>query len=188
MGERHVATGFVGEIGVAAGGVGFRAVLRAQHEQSPCARFQHAAPGALDDFERIAIGNRDHRDETRRMLRDVIGVEFDQHLTGAHGCALLDLRREALAAQPDRVDADMQQNLGALRRAQRHRVMRAGEMRDRAVAGRDQHAVERIDADAVAEHAFGEDGIGHAGERHHGAGERCEQHEIARVIGGMIQL
>ena len=30
------------------------------------------------------VGNRDHRDEARRMSRDLIRVELDQHLAGAH--------------------------------------------------------------------------------------------------------
>ena len=107
MGERHVAAGFIGEIGVAAGGVRFCAVFGAQHEQRPFARLQHAAPRPLDDFERVAVRHRDHRDEARRMSRDEIRVEFDQRLARAHGRALLDLRRKAFAPQLDRIDADM---------------------------------------------------------------------------------
>ena len=96
-----------------------RAALRAQHQQRRFASLQHAAVRrARRSRTHPYWQSRSPRRDSARSARRRSGIEFDQHLPGAHARALLDLRRKALAVQLDRIDTDMQQNLRALRRAQ----------------------------------------------------------------------
>ena len=138
-----------------------------------------AAFGALDDFERIGVGNRNHRHETRRMPRNRVLIELDQHVARAHGRALLDHRREASTVQLDRVDTDMQQDFGAFCRRDRDGVAGARQMHHDAVARRNELAFERIDADPVAEHAARKHRVGHVRERDDETRHRREQNSMA---------
>ena len=155
------------------------ASARTQHQQRRFTRLHDAAFHPLDDLERIRIRNRDHRHQTRRVQRDLILIELDQHVAGMHLRALLDHRRKALAVQLDRIDTDMQQNLRTFSRRQRHRVTGAREMGDGAVARRDQAPLERIDTDAVAEHTARKHRVGHIRQRHDRAGQRRKQNNMA---------
>jgi len=94
---------------------------------------------------------------------------------------------KAFASKLNRIDTDMHQDFRALRRAQSHRVMGPREMRDDTIAGREQHAFQRIDADTIAEHAVRKHRIGDIGERTIGPVNGARQHDIVRVFGGMIQ-
>ncbi len=113
VGQRDLATRLHRVGHVARGGGHFRGA-RAQRQQRRLASTHHAAAGALDDLEGFRIRDGDHRDQARRGLRDQVRIEFDQHVAGSHPRARIDPRREAPAVQLDRVDADVQQHLGAL--------------------------------------------------------------------------
>jgi hypothetical protein len=64
----------------------------------------------------------DRRQQALRALGEGVQVQPQQGIAGANGRAHLDQRFEAGALQPDRVDADVDQHLDAVERAQRHRV------------------------------------------------------------------
>lgn len=79
------------------------------------------------------------------MGGEEIEVELDQRRAGFHLVTHLHPRPKALALQSHGIDADVQQNLRAFRRAQRHR-MTSGVQRDHfAVTGREQHRIRGVD-------------------------------------------
>ena len=123
-------------------------------------------------LEGVAIGqqNRDH--EAAGELGQQVDVEGDQRLARHHPRALRDQNLEALALQRDGVDADMHQRLGAAIGAHRHRMAGAMNRGDDAVERRAQGRFNRVDGDAVAQHAAGEDRIVDLLDRHEPAAER----------------
>lgn len=154
----------------------------AQHQQR-LAGLDDAATrrtGAFDDLERIRVRDRHHRYEARRLARDEVLIELDQQIARLDLRTLRHFRDESLTIEFDRVDADMQQDLGAFGGLHRHRVAGAGEMRDDAIAGGDEAPVERIDADSVAEHPAREDGVRHVSQCNDRAGQRCPQDDAVQ--------
>jgi hypothetical protein len=65
----------------------------------------------------------DRRQQALRALGDSVEVQPQQGIAGANGIAHPDERLEAHAVQPDRVDADVDQHLGAVERAHCDRVV-----------------------------------------------------------------
>jgi hypothetical protein len=79
-----------------------------------------------------------------------VEIEFQQRLSSSHSRALRHQRIEASAVQPDSIDTDVKQNLGAVIRAQSHRMHGRGNRNDLAITGRMQRVACRIDGNAVA--------------------------------------
>ena len=96
-----------------------------------------------------------------------------------HMRTLHNLRRKTSAVQLDRVDADVQQNLRTIGSGQRQCMAGAREMRDHAVARRDELAHQRIYADTVAEHAARKHRVGHVRERYDRTGHGRKQNNMA---------
>ena len=109
--------------------------------------------------------------------RQQIQVEADQPIAGRHLLAVGHVDLEALTAQRHRLETDMHQDLGAVVGPERHRVPRFVHLDHHAGAGCEERLAERVDRQAVAHHALGEDRIRRLLERRRPAGEWGEQGE-----------
>ncbi len=136
----------------------------------------------FDDRESSGLGHDHRRDQALRLSREAVEIESDQRITGADALALALQHFEAGAGQSNGVDADVQQDVGAIRSAQCHGMRRRGNRHDFAGAGCEQDSGRRIDREAVAHHAAREYLVRHLVERHAPPSERRQEHEVVRSV------
>ncbi len=91
------------------------AAHRPQLEQR-IADLDRSSASRVRDREALAVRDDDRRDQTLGTPREHVEIEVQQRLAAADACAGRHQHLEALAAKRDRVDADVQQDLGAVRR------------------------------------------------------------------------
>jgi hypothetical protein len=163
-------------------GRGLRSRCDGPQRHERLAHAHGAWPPAFDDPEAVRVGD-DHRcyDALRRPCQP-LEVEADERLACAHPLPGCNLGPEAVALQRDCVDPDVQQDVGAVGRADRDRVRRLRQRRDFAFAGRAQHRIGRIDGEAVAEHPGREHFVVHLVERPSPACQGRQQHELAHGV------
>ena len=112
------------------------------------------------------------------MQGDVVCIELDQRLPRGHLLALLDQRREALAAQIYRIQTDMQQHLHTVGRRDADGVAGVLQVADHPGQRRTEHLRCRVDTQAVANQATGKHRVGHVIQRHQHTGQRCQQFHL----------
>jgi hypothetical protein len=193
-----------GALGDAGGGAGVDAVLQRHHHLA-----RHLALGdrqgragpadrrqlhqevadrggmvllAADDPEGVGIGDHHRGDQALGALRQQVQVEADQPVAGLDRVAVLDVNLEALAAQADGLQPHVHQDLGAVVGPQGDGVARGVHGDHPPVAGRVQGRAQRIDGQAVAQHALGEHRVGRLVQRGDPALERRGQYEIGHRI------
>ena len=130
----------------------------------------------------LAARDDDGRHEAPRRPGDEVGVEGEEHLPRDDPAPLRHARHEAPAAEGDRVEADVQHHLDPRVRDERDRMPRRVDRRDDAVARGEEERRDRVDSDAVAEEAVGEDRVGDPVDRYDRARQRRLQRE--RRLGG----
>ena len=147
------------------------AARRMQIEQR-VANFHGLAGTRVHDREALAVGDDDRSDQTLRAPREHVEIEVEQRLAAADARAGGYQHFEALAAQRDGVDADVQKDLGAVRGAQRDGVSRSRDGNHFAIARRVQDTFGGIDGDAVTEQPLRENRVGCFVERRAPAAQR----------------
>ncbi len=144
---------------------------RTQLEQR-IADFHGLAGTRVRDREALAVGDDDRCDQTLRPLSERVEIEVEQRLAAADSRAGRHQHFEALAAQRDCVDADVQEDFSAVRGAQRDGVSRSRDGNHFAIARRVQDAFGGIDGDAVTEQPLRENRVGCFVERRAPAAQR----------------
>src|SRR5258706_7250445 len=82
---------------------------------------------ATNDLEVLAVHEYDRRHQARYARRDAVEIEAEQRLACPHDGAVRDVRLETVAAEGDRVAADVEEDFRAIRRAQGHRMPGSGD-------------------------------------------------------------
>ena len=153
------------------------ATHRPQFEQR-IADLDRLSTSRVRDREALAVRNDDRRDQALGTPRKRVEIEVQQRLAAADPCAGGHQHLEAFAGERDRIDTDVQQDLSAVRGAQRDRMARRRDGNYFAIARRMQDSVRRIDGDAVTEQPLREDGVGRFVERRTPAAQRRNQRQI----------
>ncbi|HTN27930.1 MAG TPA: hypothetical protein VL180_09100 [Burkholderiales bacterium] len=130
------------------------------------------------DREALAVGNDDRRDQALRTSRQHIQIKVQQRLTAAYARTRRHQHFETFAAKSNGIDSHVQEDLGAICRAQRDGVSRRRDGNDFAIAGRMQDALNRIYGNAIAEQALRKHRIGRLVERRTPAAQRRNQRQI----------
>jgi hypothetical protein len=78
----------------------------------------------VDDREALTVRDDDRRDQALRTAREDIEIEVEERLTATYARTGGHQHFETLAAESNGIDAHMQENLSAVRGAQRDRVPR----------------------------------------------------------------
>ena len=125
--------------------------------------------------DRIGVGDDHLGQQAQGLLGDRVQIEGDQLVTDADLLASLDLGLESLAAHPDGVEADVQQDLQSVCGADGHRVLGRLDVDDFSVDRREEYAAERVDGNAVTHHLLGEDRVGNHFDGYQDAGERRDE-------------
>ena len=100
------------------------------------------------------------------MLRDVVGIKFDQRLPGYDLLAFLNQAGEALAAEVYRVQTNVQQHLHPAGIGNAHGMPGVLQIADYTGQRRTEHLRRRVDAQAVAHQTAGEHRVRHLLKRH----------------------
>jgi len=117
------------------------------------------------DREPLGVHDHDRRDDRAGLSHQQIEVEADQRCALSHRVADRDARAEPASAERHRVEADMDQDFSTLGRGERDRMAARQQRHHGAGAGGVETVAGRIDRDAVAQHPFREDGVGHVVDR-----------------------
>ena len=147
----------------------------------------HAGGGQRAQLEAFAIGEDQHRDQALAAACHLVQIEAQQRLALRDPRPFLDQGIEALALQLDGVQAQVQQQLGAVVGLQGHGMTRPRDVHDHTGAGRVEAVVQRVDGDAVAHGAAGEHRVGDAAEGHHGPAQEGFEGQVVVVHGGCAQ-
>ena len=119
-----------------------------------------------------AVGQHDGADQRRGALRQPVGVEPAQRITGRDVLAGRDQQLEPLATQIDGIEPDVQQPFVVAIVSQRDRMGGPGALDDLAVAGGVQRFPQRVDRDTRPHDAFAKDRVGHFRQRDHDPAHR----------------
>ena len=130
----------------------------------------------------LAVGQDHQADQAFALLRDLVQVVAQQRLAVADPRAFLDQHREAFALQLDGVEAQVQQQFGAVVGTQGDGVAGAGDMHHDAGARGVEGVVQRVDGDPVAHGAAGEHRVRDFGEREHRAAERGAEGQLFIIV------
>ena len=101
-------------------------------------------------FAELTFQQDERRAKARRPFSKVIEVSHQQHVPGLDPVTDHDFRLEALALQPDRIDAGMKQDFQAGWRPQRHSVACATDSDNLAGARCSEYAFQRFNPEAGA--------------------------------------
>ena len=131
----------------------------------------------------VAVFDRQDGDGRFAVAGEHGGIEFDQRGAGFDPVAGGDARGEAFALEQDGVDADVQQHAGAALGLQEAGVMAGVQLHDGARTRCEQGqwaGAQRLDRQAVAHHASGEDRVGNLFEWDDGPGKECGERGAGR--------
>ena len=120
----------------------------------------------------VSVSVADHHgsDDGQTGGLDGLQVGLDQQLALFDLVAVLDVHGEGLALQADSLQAHVDQDFRTAIGHQAHRVAGGKHHVHRGVTGRIDLALSRINGNAIAQHTFGEGGVGHFTNRHGLAG------------------
>ena len=135
-----------------------------------------------DGGEQLGVGDHHLGQQRLGLAADVIKVEVDQQVTGAHPLPLGDVGAETVAPQPDGVQAYVHQNLESLGTAHGYGVTGGLKIHHLPRNRRCQPSLQGIHGEPVPDHFPGEDRIRHVLDWNHDAGQRRpETHPRGRL-------
>ena len=125
-----------------------------------------------DGFDELSIGDDDLGEQAFGVAGDLIDVEGDEFVAGLHGVARGDVGGETLAAERDRLEADVDEYFQTVRGADGQGVPSRLEIGDLAVYRGEERVAQRIDGKTVTHHLLCEYRIRNVADRHHDARQR----------------
>ncbi|MNL00241.1 hypothetical protein D3C87_1206680 [compost metagenome] len=141
-------------------------------------RFERDGPS----LKVLAVGEDQQADQAFALLRDLVLVVAQQRLAVGNPRTFLHQHGKTLALQLDGIEAQVQQQFGAVVGTQGHGMAGARDVYHDTGAGRVQGVVQGIDGDPVTHGAAGEHRIRDFGEREHRAAERGAEGQLFIVV------
>ncbi len=164
------------------GGMRLRRVGRCCHDlEQQIARGHGTARSRSPQTQAVERRHHYRRHQTLGGARHDVEIDADQLVAGANRCSRPHARLESPTAQADGIDADVNQEVDALRGADGYGVGGCRQRGDLTGAGREQNSAGRIDGEPVAEHALREYRVGNFVERAQPAIEGREDLKVRHV-------
>jgi hypothetical protein len=151
---------FGGRIDV--GGFARRALSRSDfvHHHQRCTDEDRANARTVGNLIALALDEQDRRDHGRGFTHQQIEIEVDQCVARSDSVPGAHMRGEAAPAQPDGIDAEVDQDLRAVFSFDRQRMAGRLHADDAPGARRIEAVARRIDRQPVAQHPPGKHRIG----------------------------